>query len=1286
MSSQSEGLDGKQRPLEEVWKDTRSGAWSARGFDYQHMVSTLLLVRQWAGLAPTGDLVPEGLEDCVIDLGTHSIWLQIKSRKDGQFGVDEVQGLLDAVLLKAAAAQTETPTRSAIVLERPRTGRNTEAPIDEVFGEGAGIVVECTSPRKEATRILSAKLPSLSTIIESLVNSLYALVAEASVLNASLAYPERRKISTTEVHRLITESLKAQDPTAIERAFVSGALEPVDFNTPVAAPDFYRGVKVNVGHVAAGLVLDRPDDVANVLAALDRRGNVLVCAPSGAGKSALVWLAASALARARRWLRVTATATAADAAAIVACVRSHSPTDAAPVGVVFDEVGPLNSDLWNVLARELRRLGAVCLLGSVRREDQELVANQSDTELISVSLDQELAKAVWERLFADGKTDWSHWCEPFEESEGLMLEYVHLLTQGRRLAAVVEDQLRTRERQGRVDELAIVRSASAILSRGGDVVAARLPELLDLSQFAVSRALKRLIEEHLVRESRTGVLGGLHSLRSDALVRAAHDETVFRGADALWRSLPIATPETLPQVVQSALTERGPAGEPQALRELAELLGKSRDIDFWAAILAGLGLATLQRNVTLFVTTLEEHGIPRAHWAVASLFADPEMEVPDLSPSSGWASLQNAVRAFRTSPKTDLRSACLAELPELIQPPPSRTVVQANKLLASLSPICGGDPVGLALEFALAAPKEEAIQEIAELLSAAYHWKPEVAVDLVQAFGGEEDLLEIFRLQTPWVTPPAVESRGRHGRTIRADWFFVAESSQPDPHETIRDICETLIALSPRSDAAASDAVDAKGEPITIGDFVCWSKDMPRENLPAKSRVSWNVAFRQMVQARAKAESLTDYATRMTSLVHESEALFRGFTETWIKGKGGGPAYATFSERIEAINRAVQDLAYAGPAALPASLAEPGVAGKEELLGSLLTSVVNNLAPRITQLKNPKAIAAYTGTLQAQAEEHKESRIWRTVENPPVEALAALSTRLGHVSCIFYEIAHDPSPATLRLLVKAARKAGWGRAVARAAQVSQARAERRFKQIMRVLDAALRDRGWKAECLYRNLPEREAVSWPAREIAILLEIGEQWADLDTALEEALSVGEQHVGGKFDYGVVFASGGRILPSLAVSPSSQGPIPDGGFASRWSGCLPEAIFESEAVDTLRCAFRSCKEISGIVTCRGVSKMHPEEEGALETCVGLFGLYHGAFSKIAETDGKEHCKLALRFLGEVGGRVAREIESAEAGVGVTEPLCVAKETAQEAETICLYILQAECRDAVEKPGSAI
>ena len=151
-------------------------------------------------------------------------------------------------------------------------------------------------------------------------------------------------------------------------------------------------------------------------------------------------------------------------------------------------------------------------------------------------------------MYAEKQTSWEHWREPFEQSEGLMLEYVHLLTQGKRLAAVIYDQVRQREQEDRHEELAIIRSTAVLCANGGEVQASKLFELLDIKPDTAGRSLQRLIDEHLVRESGPGVLGGLHMLRSEALRKVSHDESVFLTTESLWRSLPAATGETLPRI------------------------------------------------------------------------------------------------------------------------------------------------------------------------------------------------------------------------------------------------------------------------------------------------------------------------------------------------------------------------------------------------------------------------------------------------------------------------------------------------------------------------------------------------------------------------------------------------------------------------------------------------------------------------------------------------------------------------------------------------------------------
>ena len=574
------------------------------------------------------------------------------------------------------------------------------------------------------------------------------------------------------------------------------------------------------------------------------------------------------------------------------------------MGLVLDEVGSSNSDLWGVLVGELRGLPNVCLLGSVRQEDVNLIANQSDTVFFPVYLGEDLARSVWEKLAARNDTNWTHWREPFEQSDGLMLEYVHLLTQGKRLAAVIEAQIRQREREGRTDELKIVRSAAVLCAQGGEVDANRLFELLDLTPDAANLALKRLIDEHLVREDRPGVLGGLHVLRSNALVKASHDGTVFQEADTLWQSLPAATSETLPRVVQSILANAEPGSESQWLRYFADMLGNSDDIDQWTSILTGLGLATLERHVASFLSVLDRYGVQPAHRSLASAYAaDPSIEVPEFTRSDQWMRLRNAVLAFRASPKHDLRIECLPHLPAGTRPPRSSDILQANKLLSCLAPICGGDSVRVDLPHDFPDDPDPDIRQIARLLSTAFLVEPKLADGLAESFGGERVLLYLFHSQFPWTTPPVVESHGRHGRTVRSNWYHIAKPLQSDPHETVCEICETLIALSPRSDVAACDAIDPSGNTVAVGDHKLWSKNIPRANLPSKARVAWNVAFRRILLARTGLDSLTDYTSQMATLVRSTERVFRSFSEKWIKGKRISNADALVAE----INRIGDD-------------------------------------------------------------------------------------------------------------------------------------------------------------------------------------------------------------------------------------------------------------------------------------------------------------------------------------------------------------------------------------------
>ena len=1042
--------------------------------------------------------------------------------------------------------------------------------IDQLFEDPSQKVFVCRAPEDEIVGLLSTRLDTAEVIVEGIASDLYYLIADASQENASLPFEKRRRISTTEVERRIFERLEAEDPSAIDSALASGVLKPVDFVKPVDEPSFYQGVKARPGHVAAGLVLNRPREMEEVVDALKQRRAVLLSGPSGAGKSALMWLSANALAGELWWYQIVGRAVATDTSAVIRFVRARRPSETSPIGLVFDEVGSSNSDLWDILVRELRDLPAVYFLGSVRQEDVELIADRSDTEFIAVSLDEELAQTFWENLYDENQTTWTHWREPFEQSEGLMLEYVHLLTQGRRLAAVIEDQVRQREREGRHDELAIIRSTAVLCACGGEVEAGKLFELLGIESHAASRALHRLIDEHLVNESRPGVLGGLHLLRSEALREASHDEVAFLTADSLWRGLSAATNETIPRIVQSILAEAQGEAESTALGKLAETLGASHDIEVWASILTGLGLATIERHVTSFITIIEEYGVQRAQWSYAAGYASTDLDLPELrTESAQWRRLRNAVLTFRALPKHDLRPACLELLPEGTTVPPCRDLRQANRLLSCLVPICGGEPVQMTLALEFASDDEQDIRQVAALLSTAYLIGPEEAERWVDDLGGEQALFTRFRSQTPWVSTPVIEPSGTHGRTVRSDWFHVAEQYQPDPHEAVVNICRMLIALSPGSDAAASAAVNPLGQPITVDGSTPWSKNMPRQNIPAKPRVAWNVAFRQILLARSAADSLTDYTRKMAQLVQRTEKVFRSATEKWIKKWVRGeniPNVDALAVEINEIADAVNMLAYATPEQPSSAMTTPAKGGSaEDSLGALLTAVLGNLLERlhgISGKQGAKTAAVFAGSQAAKAQEHERSDIWRTMSSPPRKELAALSERLGDVACIVHEMAHDASPKAMRGIVKAARKGALGKAVHAAARRCRSLADQRFRHRLRDLESALKERGWSAQCLSRPIGESDSGYWPAREVAVLVEIAD--FETDAYIEAGLAIGQKYLGNDWRFRVVPVMNGQVLATLALPPSSHTLLPDQDFAQEWQEHIDRPFLSSETLE--------------------------------------------------------------------------------------------------------------------------
>ncbi len=1240
----------------EMWGKSRAGAWAARGFDYQHLVSTLILVRQWAGLAPLGYLVPEGIEDCVIESLGRNIWIQIKSRKKGAFSSSEIGKLLKDLEAKVSSIKNGEEFRTALILEKPCPDIR-KAGIDQLFEDDSRKVFVCPDPSHEITSLLLKQLGAAEVTTEGIASNLYRFVADSSGKNAPVGFDARIRISTTEVERRILEHLESSDPSAIDKAFLEGFLKPVDFFTRIDEPNFYQGIKVKPGHVAADLVIDRPDDVSKVISALTRQRHTLVSGPSGAGKSALLWLSAETLAKNSRLFQITGSATVADAEDIIRFVRARRPTSVSPIVLIFDEVGSTNSDFWNVLAFNLRELPEVYFLGSVRHEDVNLIADRADTGFVSISLDENLAASVWQKLCARNQTNWSHWREPFEQSEGLMLEYVHLLTRGKHLDDVIGEQVRQRETQDRNDELAIIRSTSVLCARGGEVKAKKLFELLGLEPDAANRSLRRLIDEHLVREDRPGVLGGLHTLRSNALRKASHDETVFLIEDTLWRSLAATTKETLPRLIQSLIADLEKQEEDHVLLKLAEMLGQSHEIDLWTAVLTGLGLATLERSAVSFISILEQCGLHRHFWRVASMFAIlPDSDIIELSNPSQSKKLRDSVSAFQASSVNDLRSACLKKLPKENKPPSCCSIEQANELLSCLVPIFGSKPVEIPLEMDFTKNDDLDINQIAIFLSTAYLISLDLAKNFVKNLGGEQFLFDLFHSQTPWVTAPAVKSNGTHGRTVRSDLLYLGEKHQTDPHSTIVSICETLIALSPKSTAVACDAVWPTRETVSIGEFRPWSKNIPRQNLPPETRVAWNVAFSQILESRfSTTNMLTSYTLQMNSLVERTEKVFRSYTEKWIKKKyiSDATAYSLAGE-INEIADAVAELGpRPKPTASPYSMTEPAEISETDDIGDLLISTLTNLLFRLNKRESVGATATFAGGLAVQARDHSDSDMWRTMPTPNTK-LAVLSNRLDDVACVLHEMArYGGRPSRIPGIMKPVRKAYSGKAVSAAAKHCRSLADRRFRKKLLAVEKAFKEKGWTARCVERTLEQGDSHYWPARDIAILVTVPDLETGIALYYEQCPMIAKQSLGDDWPFRTVPVVNDLLLPYLALNMTSTGPMPDADFFHNWSDRIDCPSLESEILERFGKASEACIIMSGIIACCSPNNVHPKEAEAFSQAEKTFERNYDFIVEAVERTGSENLELAQQYLCQSRLRVGKELEDTNSGNAVDNPL---------------------------------
>jgi energy-coupling factor transporter ATP-binding protein EcfA2 len=958
-----------------------------------------------------------------------------------------------------------------------------------------------------------------------------------------------------------------------ERALREGICEEVDFLTPMDEPHFYLGVDVQPGHLAAGLVVERPAARQLTLKALEARRNVLIVGPSGSGKSALMWEVARAANHVEEWFQICRLSVE-QLPSLKALVKACKASAKAPVGFVFDDVGCGLTEGWDALARYAASQPGIFLLGSSREEDMFLLHERTRAIEIRELGDNELAERLWKELRSRSQTQAPGWREPWRESKGLLLEYVHLLTQGSRLADVLRSQVNDRARDiTREVELAVLRVTAAAGAAGAMVDVDRLSAVLNCPEAEISRALRRLIAEHLIRSVGPCRVGALHQLRAAELFRLCHEfppPTPERTIAKALHCLPAEDIETF--IVR--ICEINAEWQGQIVDEIAELLNHKPDPVLASSALRGLGQAHISGSVNAWLKRPEVQALPRTQISTAATFGLPGVGLPDIPK---LAQLQAASRSFcsavEISKENDLRRQLIKSLSsetlvKLFHQ--SSTLSELNELLSSFVGIGVSSVLHDQLRTLQPDLKIGRLEDVAKLLGTISLIDKNIAEAWVE-FAGQQYLFERIYNEVPWVSRPDFRLEDE-GLAVCADVHYVAASRQPDIHGEVVHLCELLLAIAPRAEFAVSNAIGPDGKVIGFGGHALVSKRIPRKNLPPSALPEWNKQWIKEVADRIAAPSYTDYLNRAIALLHDLVATLESILDEWFRK---GKVSEANCKRLNFINDQAETLT--PPRVTPHAATRDGNANKNEAftkLQSVLFDCSANLITRFNKLPDgANGYIFWTRDIINNTDAAIEGEPWHLlIEGPPkelqrlqqiVQVLRLMAGEAGVRNVNPIQAWHKP---------KAQRKTAFRLAAIEAHSMLERLLAKTKAEIKRVLDKVSSSMN-----IHIRLNENENAPWPPAEVLITLSITDvsDWiiaiAENESSLREAVGFGRKII-------VVPLVDGVAVDRLALGGVNT-LFPHAGEAFAWLKLEGIAVLDDIRVRAFIAVTDPLTEISGI-----------------------------------------------------------------------------------------------------------
>ncbi|RJT87250.1 hypothetical protein D6T64_16020 [Cryobacterium melibiosiphilum] len=656
-----------------------------------------------------------------------------------------------------------------------------------------------------------------------------------------------------------------------------------------------------------------------------------------------------------------------------------------------------------------------------------------------------MAAQIFNGLVAASSTSYLHWAEAFEISNGLTMEFTHLLTKGVRLQQVIDDQISERLHLARDLELEILSICGVSGQWGASVPLDSLLRQVHASDFEARRAIERLVTEHMIIKAGER-LTAIHQLRSTAIAVAIHRTPPPHLRDSVAKTLPLLHTDDIASFTASALTARSDLDTIVLDAALASAPSVARFI----AYLHGLRAASFSRRAMRWVEIAESHSVVPAKRAYIFQWA-----VAEIDTSVFPKNVQAAVKEMADSPTESLAARLLGDL----DPAALKNVLidsALDELPQLFAELRDANPeqikalVSAARERRLVASLSTAtLPQIGDIISAAMTVGHLVGVALCESAGGQGHLLDRFASETPWILEAEIR-KGNDGLIGYARILQHAELDQSDHAQAVA-IGRRLLRLFPDITEVDVAVLLPGGHALVIGEHNFAATGLIRRNDITEREVSWNQE-RIIRSVSLIAESDTTRLFTALGLIDRLILPLAQLATSLVTGRQGSRSQPNPVDLISSISKAANDI---GPA-FGATYTTNGKFNTLDDVSGFITDVTDNLIPRM--LKGTSEFSL----LAAHLRDHILSRSLVGIKNQRwylvgldhhPAALDELEDLLESLYLVLYECGRDASSGTRVLMRAKSARAEWAlkRGAAEAHRLSTLSSDAEYEEFRRAI-------------------------------------------------------------------------------------------------------------------------------------------------------------------------------------------------------------------------------------------